>query len=116
MEHLTEEFQSAYAKAFPQIKQAVEELHALNEHPQMKKHMAKMGGSLQSVNWQDLASRLSGEFCKDWPILKKAVTFIQGLQNIPFLSFIAPQVAAALALVAPVLSMVDQVYPKICNV
>jgi hypothetical protein len=113
-ENLSESVQSAYEASFPQIKKAVEELHGLNEHPQMKAHAGKLG--LATINWQDLAGRLSGEFCKDWPILKKAVTFVQSIQGIPFLSFIAPQLAAALALVAPVIGMVDKIYPQVCAV
>jgi hypothetical protein len=113
-ENLAESVQSAYAASFPQIKKAVEELHSLNQHPQMKDHLGKLGGA-GAINWQDLAGRLSGEFCKDWPILKKAVTFVQSIQSIPFLSFIAPQLAAALALVSPVIGMVDKIYPQICS-
>lgn len=113
-ENLAESFQAAYASSFPQIKKAVEELHGLNEHPQMRDHVAKLG--LATINWQDIAGKLSGEFCKDWPILKKAVTFVQSIQSIPFLSFISPQLSAALALVAPVIGMVDKIYPQVCAV
>jgi hypothetical protein len=104
--------QDAYAAAFPQIKKAMEELHAVNDHSQMKAAASKAGA--MQINWQDLAGQLSGEFCKDYPILKKAVGFIQGIQGIPFLSFIAPQVAAALALVTPMMTLIDRIYPQVC--
>jgi hypothetical protein len=107
--------QDAYAAAFPQIKEAMEELHALNDHPHMRDAASKAGAQM-AINWQDLAGKLTGEFCRDWPVLKKAVSFIQGLQGIPFLSFIAPQIAAALALVSPLVAIVDRLYPQVCPI
>lgn len=113
-----EAVQQAYKAAFPQIKEAIESLAQVSSHPQFKTHarVSPEFARMAAFDWSSLPAKLTGEFCKDWPIVKQAMGFIQMLQSIPFLSIFAPYIASGLAVVVPLIGVVDGFAAKICGI
>lgn len=112
-----ERAQSVYAKHFDQIKEAASELAKVSEHKDFQAHAQKLGMRMPSINIPSLIKGLSGEICKDWPILKQILDYAKQIGNIPFLSWFAPTIAAILAVIGPFIDLVDtQLIPLVCAV
>jgi hypothetical protein len=112
-----EEAQAIYSQHFSKIKQAAAEISKIAEDEQFQQHAAKVGMRMEKIDWKNLIGSLSGEICKDWPIVKKVLDYAKTIGSIPFLSFFAPALAGILAVIGPFVDMIDsQFIPLICAV
>lgn len=112
-----EEAQAVYAQHFSKIKQAAEALSKVAADGQFHEQAAKVGMRMERVDWQGLIGSLSGEICKDWPIVKKILDFAKTIAAFPLLAMFVPAVAAILNVIGPFVDMIDkQFIPIICAV
>lgn len=86
--------QAIYAKHFNKIKTA---------HEEIKKHAAGHP-TMAKIN----LGSLTGEFCKDYPILKNTVKSIEQW------AWLIPTVSSYLAIMDTALEIVDSVQAKVC--
>lgn len=106
-----------YSDNFEEIKGFVSALKELpNQHPE---HYAKfvgrqkkLGGTAPTLEAID-PSALVGEFCKDWPLVEKALN--TALPFLSFLSGLVPGIGILLKFVPIVQKMVDNtLVPLVC--
>lgn len=106
--------QALYAQHFSKVKEAAAALSKVHQSEEFQAHASKVGMRMDRVDWQNLIGSLTGEICKDWPIVKKLIGYAQQIAS---MLFFVPAVAAILGVIAPFVDMIDkQLIPGICAV
>jgi hypothetical protein len=100
-----EAIQQAYSENFEEIKKAHDMLARHAQDEEVKSHARRMGFSIPTSLGQ-----LTGEICKDWPMIKQAVSFAF------MIGAFIPGISSAFAIVSKVVAMLDTGFiPQVCG-